>query len=156
MPTPPPIKSAFIAGLGGQIAFETYAFVVSPLLFGVTLQPTNLVVALAGIWFGLDLPHWLGFALHFALGALVFPALVLAAHLVTRANLLVCGAAVGLGLWFVAQGVLAQAAGRAFMMGFGPYTQSSLVAHVGMTTLMAIAMLGLQARPRPVALEPAA
>ncbi len=146
-------RNFLIAGLSGQIAFEVYAWLISPMVFGVTLQPANLVVALAQTAFGLSLPYWLGFILHFAIGALAFPALVLLAHLITRAGPVVSGVGVGLGLWFVAQGFLAQVVGRTFMMGFGSYTQSSFVAHVGMTTLMAFIMLkaGTADRPATVA-----
>ena len=134
-------KTLLIAGLAGQIAFEAYAWLVSPMLFGVTLEPSNLVVALAKVVFDLSLPYWLGFIVHFAIGAIGFSALVVFTHLATRANVIVSGVGVGLALWFVAQGLLAQAVGRPFMMGFGSYTQSSFVAHVGMTTLMAFIML---------------
>lgn len=136
-------KQLLIAGIAGQIAFEAYAWLISPMLFGVILQPTNLVVALAKVTLGLSLPYWLGFILHFAIGAIGFSALVLLTHRISRAGLIVSGVAVGLGLWVVAQGFLAQAVGRTFMMGFGSYTQSSFVAHVGMTTLMAFILLKL-------------
>ena len=137
------IKNLLVTGLAGQIAFEAYAWLVSPMLFGVALQPTNLVLALAQVTLGLKLPYWLGFVLHFAIGAIGFTALVVLTHRVSRASLIVSGVAVGLGLWFVAQGLLAQVVGRSFMMGFGSYTQSSFVAHVGMTTLMAFFLLKL-------------
>ena len=133
-------RNLLIAGLVGQIAFEAYAWLISPLLFGVTLQPTNLVVALAEVMFDFDLPHWAGFGVHFAIGAIGFSSLVLLTHLVTKANLILSGLGVGVGLWFLAQGFLAQAVGRTFMMGFGAYTQSSFVAHVGITTLMAFTL----------------
>jgi len=146
MPTRHTARDLLAAGLIGQLAFEAYAWLVSPILFGVTLEPANLVVALAHVVAGISLPYWLGFVLHFAIGT-GFAALVYAVHQILRVNLIAAGAAVGLGLWFLAQGGLAQAVGRAFMMGFGAYTQSSLVAHVGMTTLMAFVLLRLTTAP---------
>lgn len=46
-----------LAGLIGEVAFEVYAWLVSPLLFGVTLQPSNLVIAIVAKLTGLQLSH---------------------------------------------------------------------------------------------------
>ena len=35
-----------LAGLIGEIAFEAYAWLISPVLFGVKLQPSFLVIGL--------------------------------------------------------------------------------------------------------------
>jgi len=62
------------------------------------------------------------------------------------------GVLAGIVLWFVAQGVLAPLMGRSFMMGFGSYTQSSFVGHVGMTIRDRTGMeklLNQTAVPRP-------
>lgn len=130
----PPVtfKTFLLAGLAGELLFEAYAWLLSPLLFGVALAPANLVVALTQIATGLTLPYWLGFGLHFAIGALGFTATVLLVHWLSRSSLILSGALAGVGLWFVAQGLLAPAVGRSFMMGFGAYTQSSFVGHVAM------------------------
>ena len=64
-------------------------------------------------------------------------------HMVTGTWLVLSRAIAGFVLWFVAQGLFAPAVGRSFMMGFGAYTQSSFIGHVGMTTLMGWVMLRL-------------
>ncbi|WP_299812045.1 hypothetical protein [uncultured Roseibium sp.] len=138
------LRNLLIAGLVAEIAFEAYAWLVSPLLFGVVLQPANLIVALANIGFGVTLPHWMGFLVHFGVGAIGFSAFVLLTHMATRLNLVLSGAVAGVILWFVAQGLLAPLVGRTFMMGFGAYTQSSLVGHVGMTLIAGIVLYKLR------------
>lgn len=156
MPTPLTLKNLAIAGLGGELAFEAYAWLISPLIFGVTLEPTNLVVALTNIVLGLSIPYWLGLVIHVLVGAFGFAAFVAATHLVTRTHLIVSGVFAGLVLWFIAQGFLAQVVGRTFMMGFGAYTQSSFIGHVGMTTLMALVLTKLGNKNDPLKSDGAA
>jgi len=129
--------SIILAGLIGEIAFEVYAWVVSPMLFGVALQPSNLVIAMTAKLTGLQISHALAFPVHFLIGSLGFGAFVYLVRLVMPARVWRTGFVAGLVLWFVAQGLLAPFIGRSFMMGFGTYTQSSFVGHVGMTLLMA-------------------
>ncbi|WP_068419539.1 hypothetical protein [Labrenzia sp. OB1] len=138
------LRNLLIAGLVAEIAFEAYAWFFSPLLFGVVLQPANLIVALANIGLGITLPYWMGFLVHFCVGAIGFSAFVLLTHMATRLNLVLAGAVAGVVLWFVAQGLLAPLVGRTFMMGFGAYTQSSLVGHVGMTLIAGIVLYKLR------------
>ncbi len=137
------LETTIIAGLAGEIAFELYAWLISPLLFGVALAPANLIVALSKLTLGVGLPYWAGFAVHFLIGAIGFAVFVRLTHLVTGTRLVLSGAIAGFVLWFVAQGLLAPAVGRSFMMGFGAYTQSSFIGHVGMATLMGWVMLRL-------------
>ncbi|UYV39215.1 hypothetical protein N4R57_09525 [Rhodobacteraceae bacterium D3-12] len=146
MRTKSTLRNLALAGLAGEVSFEIYAWLISPILFGVALAPANLVVALINIAFGVTVPHWAGFLLHFAIGALGFAGVVWVTHLVSRTNLILSGAIAGLTLWFIAQGLLAPVVGRTFMMGFGTYTQSSFIGHVGMTTLMGYLMVKLQKR----------
>ncbi|QCO54756.1 hypothetical protein EOK75_02490 [Pseudorhodobacter turbinis] len=146
MLTYPTLRNLAIAGLAGEIAFELYAWLISPLLFGVALAPANLVVALTKIGFGVTLPYWAGFILHFTIGIFGFAGFVWLTHLVSRTKLVLSGAIAGFVLWFVAQGILAPLVGRTFMMGFGAYTQSSFIGHVGMATLIGYVVLLLQNR----------
>lgn len=139
----PSLRNLIVAGLAAELAFEVYAWFVSPLVFGVVLQPANLVVALAQIWLGLALPYWVGFLIHFTIGAVGFSVFVLLVHLSSRLHIMLSGALAGVALWFIAQGMLAPAVGRSFMMGFGAYTQSSFVGHVGMTMVVAFVLLKL-------------
>jgi len=138
-----PVRTIAIAGLIGELLFETYAWIISPLLFGVTLEPTNLIVALSKIYTGIILPYPVAFAIHFVVGVLGFGLVVWCVHRFARLPLVASGAVGGFVLWFVAQGVLAQLVGRDFMMGFGSYTQSSFFAHVGMAVAMGLVMAQL-------------
>jgi len=140
------LKNILIAGLIGEIAFEAYAWLLSPLLFGVSLAPANLVVALAGTVLGVTLPYWLGFVLHITIGIVGFAAFVVLTHLLTKTHLVISGAIAGFVLWFVAQGLLAPVVGRTFMMGFGAYTQSSFIGHVGMSMVVGFVLLRLGQR----------
>lgn len=140
------LRNLLIAGLAGEIAFEVYAWLISPLLFGVSLAPANLVVALLKLAFGAIVPYWTGFFIHFMIGAFGFATFVWLTHRVSRINLILSGAIAGFFLWLVAQGFFAPVVGRTFMMGFGAYTQSSFIGHVGMATLMGYVMVSLQAR----------
>ncbi|MFG6624444.1 hypothetical protein [Sulfitobacter sp. 1A12056] len=143
MPLTQTLRTLALAGLAGEIAFELYAWLLSPLLFGVALAPANLVVAIAKL-IGVTLPYWLGFVLHIAIGIAAFSATVWLAHRLTRLGLVLSGALSGLVLWFVAQGLLAPLIGRSFMMGFGAYTQSSFVGHVGMAMVIGYVIAALQ------------
>lgn len=131
------LLSVALAGLIGEIAFELYAWLISPVLFGVTLQPSNLVIALTAKFTGVKLSHATAFPLHFAIGALGFGLFTYLIRLVMPNRVWLTGFVSGFILWFIAQGILAPVIGRSFMMGFGTYTQSSFVGHVGMTIIMA-------------------
>lgn len=140
------LTSLLLAGLVGEAAFELYAWLISPLVFGPTLEPAKLVMGLAQKIAGLSLPYAAAFALHFLIGSLGFAVVVLLVKRVSGLSFRMAGALGGLVLWFVAQGILAPLMGRAFMMDFGAYTQSSFVAHVGMAFLIGVI---LQSRLTP-------
>ncbi|MBB5722145.1 putative membrane protein YagU involved in acid resistance [Loktanella ponticola] len=146
MPSLTTIKHLAIAGLAAEILFEFYAWIISPVLFGVTLQPSNLVIALTKIATGVTLPHAGAFVLHFLIGAFGFVAFVYLTKMVTKLGYIASGFVSGLALWFIAQGILAPVVGRTFMMGFGTYTQSSFVGHVGMTLIAAVIWRALDGR----------
>ncbi|MFK7765148.1 MAG: hypothetical protein AB8B62_17930 [Roseobacter sp.] len=134
------LTSLLLAGLVGEVAFELYAWLMSPFVFGPALEPAKLVMGLTQKFAGVSLPYAAAFALHFLIGSLGFAVFV---HLVKRLSGLgyrMAGALGGLVLWFVAQGILAPLMGREFMMGFGAYTQSSFVAHVGMAFLIGVVL----------------
>ncbi|MEP5730673.1 MAG: hypothetical protein ABJL67_15030 [Sulfitobacter sp.] len=146
---PLPLLPLLLAGLVGELAFELYAWLISPLIFGPSLQPANLVIALTNIATGIKIPYAVAFPIHFLIGAVGFALFFWLVHRLSGLSLILSGLVTGLILWFVAQGILAPVVGRDFMMGFGPYTQSSFVAHTGMCLLMAIALRGLLARSKP-------
>lgn len=129
--------SVLIAGLVGEIAFEMYAWFISPVLFGVTLQPANLVIAITAKLTGVQVSHAVAFPIHFIIGSFSFGVFVYLIRLLMPTRVWLTGFVSGLVLWFAAQGILAPFIGRSFMMDFGTYTQSSFIGHVGMTLLMA-------------------
>ena len=133
------VRDLALAGVLGQLSFEAYAWLISPALFGLTLEPSNLVKALTAMSTGIALPYVGAFVLHFLIGS-AFVLMVWAGHRFLGLKLLLSGVLSGLALWFVAQGILAPVVGRSFMMDFGPYTQSSFLGHVGMTSVMAFVL----------------
>jgi uncharacterized membrane protein YagU involved in acid resistance len=126
------LKKIILAGVGGEIVFEAYSWFISPIVFGPILEPAKLVTAIVAKTTGLVLPYGLAFVLHFLIGSIFFALLVFLINSVLRKGYIMAGLVTGLILWFVAQGILAPFIGRPFMMEFGPYTQSSFVAHTGM------------------------
>ncbi|MEO9685356.1 MAG: hypothetical protein ABJR46_01020 [Tateyamaria sp.] len=143
-----PLRTIAIAGLVGELLFEAYAWLVSPLVFGVTLEPANLVTALFKMYLGVQLPYPVAFVIHVGIGIVGFGLAVWCLHRLTKLPLVAAGVVSGFVLWFVAQGFLAQLVGRDFMMGFGAYTQSSFFAHVGMAAVMGLIM-ALLTRSKP-------
>jgi uncharacterized membrane protein YagU involved in acid resistance len=129
-----------IAAIVGQAAFELYAWLVSPVLFGPSLQPANLVVALTALFTGIKLSYGAAFVLHLLIGSFGFAAFVLMTKRISGLGYRAAGALAGLILWFVAQGIFAPVIGRDFMMGFGAYTQSSFIGHVGMAFVMGVVL----------------
>lgn len=129
-----------LAGLAGEIIFELYAWLVSPAVFGPALQPSKLVMAIVAKVTGLSLPYNFAFVLHFLTGSVGFGVFVFLWRQLMPQRVFLTGLVAGLTLWFVAQGLLAPFIGRTFMMGFGTYTQSSFVGHVGMTLIMSYLM----------------
>ena len=126
-----------LAGVVGELSFEAYAWLVSPSLFGLALSPLKLVTSVTKKLTGLELTPAMAFSIHAMVGVFVFSTAVYLVHAITKMNLWLSGFVTGLGLWFVAQGILAPFIGRSFMMDFGPYTQSSFLGHVGMCLIIA-------------------
>ncbi|MDC0886215.1 hypothetical protein OAS19_00275 [Altererythrobacter sp.] len=126
------------AGLIAEILFELYAWVISPKLFGETLEPANLVMGLFKKYLGLELAYTQAFVIHFLIGSILFAVAVYIVGKLLGGKYVIGGIVTGLALWFVAQGILAPLMGRAFMMDFGPYTQSSFFGHVGMTLIIGL------------------
>ncbi|MEP2783434.1 MAG: hypothetical protein ABJO67_08325 [Pseudoruegeria sp.] len=129
---PDTFKKIVIAGLAGEIVFEAYSWLLSPILFGPILEPAKLVTAIVAKISGVMLPYGIAFLIHFLIGTIVFSSFVFLMNAILRKGYVLAGLVTGLLLWFVAQGMLAPFIGRPFMMSFGAYTQSSFVAHTGM------------------------
>lgn len=140
------VQNIGIAGLIGELSFEAYSWLASPILFGVQLEPANLVIGLTKAATGFQLPYIAAFASHFLIGALGFATVVYLVKHVGKLGYAAAGITSGIALWFVAQGILAPLMGRSFMMDFGTYTQSSFVGHVGMTLLIAVVWKKLSSR----------
>lgn len=132
------LKAAALGGLIAEVAFEAYAWLLSPIVFGPELQPAKLLMALSNTYFGLELSYLVAFTIHAFIGVIGFGLFTLLFFKALKGRLLLSGFIAGVCLWFVAQGLLAPAIGRDFMMNFGVYTQSSFVAHVGMTIIIAL------------------
>lgn len=148
-------SNLIFAGFMANIAFEIYAWVISPALFNVTLQPARMIVALADKLFGMSISYTSGFLIHFMIiGLVIFPVSVLALRKITKIPYAAAGIITGILLWFFAQGALAPLAGRSFMMDFGAYTQSSFIGHIGMTMIIAW-RLALCENPKHHKAEPA-
>lgn len=132
------IKLAITGGIIAQAVFEAYAWLLSPIIFGPELEPAKLVMGLFKKYLGIGLSYEAAFAVHALIGTVGFGIFTLLFYKLFRARAAVSGFIAGVALWFIAQGMLAPALGREFMMGFGPYTQSSFVGHVGMTMIIAL------------------
>ena len=130
------VRKVVLAGFIGELFFETYAWLVSPVLFGPTLEPARLVTEIVDRVTGVSLPYGPAFAIHSFVGAVIFAFLVFFAQKITHRSYVMTGFVTGLILWFVAQGILAPFVGRSFMMDFGTYTQSSFVAHTCMLVVI--------------------
>lgn len=131
-------KIAIIGGVIAQIAFEVYAWIVSPFIFGPELQPANLVMGLFSKYAGIKLSYGAAFGTHALIGIVGFGIFTLIFYKLFKGRAILSGLIAGVALWFIAQGMLAPAMGREFMMGFGPYTQSSFIGHVGMTVIISL------------------
>ena len=68
---PSPLPALALAGLIGELTFEAYAWLASPILFGVKLEPANLVIGLGKKLLSLDLPYAAAFAIHFLILSLI-------------------------------------------------------------------------------------
>jgi uncharacterized membrane protein YagU involved in acid resistance len=139
------LKKIATAGFVGEVAFEAYSWLLSPILFGPILEPAKLVTAIVAKLSGTMLPYSLAFIIHFLIGTVFFALLVYLANGILRKGYILAGLATGLALWFVAQGILAPFIGRPFMMEFGSYTQSSFVAHTGMMLIIGFVLSKLLA-----------
>lgn len=130
------LKAALLGGVIAEATFELYAWLLSPLIFGLELQPAKLVMALFEKHLNISLSYQIAFSIHTLIGIVGFSLFILALYKAFSTKPYVIGLVGGVGLWFFAQGVLAPAIGRKFMMEFGAYTQSSFIGHVGMALIL--------------------
>ena len=130
------LKKIIFAGFIGELFFEIYAWLISPAIFGPTLEPARLVTGVVDKVLGFTLPYGPAFVIHSLIGTVFFALLVFFMQKIIRKSYIVSGFFTGLILWFVAQGILAPFVGRSFMMDFGSYTQSSFVAHTCMLVVI--------------------
>lgn len=138
-------KKVVLAGVVGEIVFEAYSWLLSPIFFGPILEPAKLVTAIVAKISGVMLPYGPAFVIHFLMGAVVFALFVYFMNGVLRKGYVLAGLVTGLVLWFTAQGILAPFIGRPFMMEFGAYTQSSFIAHTSMMMVIGFVMSRLLA-----------
>ena len=135
-------KLILTAGVIGEIAVEIFAWVVAPALLGRPMEPSVLIQNLADAQFGITLPMWIAFPIHFVTGAYIFVlGYVYFCDATKIKSALLAGSVWGLILWATAQGFFAPLAGRPFFLGFIPYTWASVVLHtVAFTIPMALAL----------------
>lgn len=125
------------AGIAAEAVFELFGLLIAPLILGVTLMPSRLVVALVSL-LDVSIPDSAGWAGHLLTGIVLFPlGYLLVWRILRYAGWALTGSIYGLGLWFIAQGVLAPLVGRSFMMDFGAYTWASLIGHQAHTLTLA-------------------
>jgi hypothetical protein len=67
------IRTLLLAGLAGQVLFETVALALMPALFGMPLMPALLVVALGQTLLGIQLPMLAGWIGHLLAEIVIFP-----------------------------------------------------------------------------------
>lgn len=142
---------AIPAGLLAEVMFEVLALGVAPAVLGQAMKPALLVGALARGLLGAPVTPGTAWAIHLLAGVVVFPMGYVLFRRVTGA-LSWPGSAVlyAVALWLLAQGVLAPAAGRPFMLGFGAYTWASLAVHLAYVLTAAAVLNRLAHRPGPV------
>lgn len=133
----PVVFTVLVAGLFGQLAFEIYAWIISPAIFAVTLEPAALLMGLLRNLFGIEMSYTQAFLIHFFVG-ISFSLLVAGMAYVTRLGFVVSGVITGVILWFIAQGILAPLVGFRFLIDFNINAQSALIAQVGMATIMGL------------------
>jgi len=128
------------AGAAGVIAWEIVGRLVSPALIGETLSPQDLIGALAGTLFGLDLPSILTLAVHLATGILVYPMLFHCIRVLAPAlGALGAGAVLGVATWVLALGVFAPIVGAPFLLGLAAISWMSLAGHLAYGLVLAAA-----------------
>ncbi|MEP3345374.1 MAG: hypothetical protein ABJN34_11040 [Litoreibacter sp.] len=138
-------KKVVMAGVVGELLFEAYSWLLSPILFGPILEPAKLVTAIVAKVTGVVLPYGPAFVIHFLIGSVLFALMVYALNKILNKGYVLAGLVTGLILWFVAQGMLAPFIGRPFMMEFGAYTQSSFIAHTSMMLVIGFVLSKLMA-----------
>lgn len=133
------VPSIVIAGIAGELFFETVGLWLAPFILGMAMKPALLVVALARSLGNIELSMAWGWAGHLFAGIVLFRAGYVAFRKLTRGAAWPIAATLwGVVLWVVAQGVLAPLAGRPFMLGFIPYTWASLIVHIAYAIVVAV------------------
>lgn len=120
----------FAAGVIGEIAVETFAWVVVPIFLGRPMEPSVLIQNIAEAQLGIALPMSIAFFIHFLAGAyFMVLGYVYFCDATKMRNTLLVSAIWGLILWATAQGFFAPLGDRPFFLGFSDYTWWSVGLH---------------------------
>ena len=131
--TPRTITTIAAAGNAGLVAWEVFARLIAPLIWGLSPDPTQLIEAALGIGGGgAQLLH-IATALIFFPAGYVLVARPLAAAILPALPWLALAAGYGVALWVFAMYVMASlVAGMPPFLEFGPVAWASLFGHLAM------------------------
>ena len=90
------MKVAILGGLIAQIAFEAYAWLISPFVFGPKLQPAFLVIGLSEQYLGITPSYAVAFSLHALIGIIGFGIFTLLFYKALRGRVMLSGFISGL------------------------------------------------------------
>jgi hypothetical protein len=138
-------RTIIISGLAADIAWETWARLITPILVGGPLEPAALVQSV----FGFD-NRLAAEAIHAIVGIVFYPigylfiARPLQRLIFPKLPLLLTGIGFGIGLWVFALYVMAHLfGGQPPFLGFIPLTWASLFGHMIFGTVVAFIVRAL-------------
>ncbi|MCX8279274.1 hypothetical protein OSJ77_03675 [Phyllobacterium sp. 0TCS1.6C] len=138
-------RTIIISGLAADIAWETWARLITPILVGGPLEPAALVQSV----FGFD-NRLAAEAIHAIVGIVFYPigylfiARPLQRLIFPKLPLLLTGIGFGIGLWVFALYVMAHLfGGQPPFLGFIPLTWASLFGHMIFGTVVAFVVRAL-------------
>ncbi|MCC7427686.1 MAG: hypothetical protein IT557_12325 [Alphaproteobacteria bacterium] len=139
IPAPETLGRLAIGGAAGTAAWEFTARVIGPITIGETPSPQDLIGALAGTLFGLELPGMVTLLVHLATGIVAYPILYLLIRaMAPGAGALGAGAVVGVATWVLALGIFAPIVGAPFLLDLAPLSWLSLVGHLAYGVALAL------------------
>ena len=130
------------AGVAGLVVWEVFARLIAPVVFGFTLDPTQLIeIALGVTGVPAELLHLITGLVAFPFGYVVVVAPLVPRLFGGRLPWAVAGLGYGVGLWvFAMYGMASVLGGMPPFLGFAPVAWASLVGHVGLGLGMAGAL----------------
>jgi hypothetical protein len=140
------VRTIIISGLAADIAWETWARLITPMLVGGPLEPAALVQSVFGFNNRLAAE-----AIHAIVGIVFYPigylfiARPLQRLIVPKLPLILTGIGFGIGLWVFALYVMAHLfGGQPPFLGFIPLTWASLFGHMIFGTAVAFVVRAME------------